>query len=118
MSVNDIVQANLLAIDSSGADGMALNVGSGTPISVQEVATEIGDMLGTNMPSEIVGKYRSGDIRHCFADISRISTRLGYRPQFMFREGLPDLVEWLRSQQAHDRTQEAFEHLATRGLVA
>jgi len=118
VNVNDIVQANLLALESSGADGMALNVGSGTPISVQEVATEIGAMLGTNMPSEITGKYRSGDIRHCFADISRICERLGYRPQFSFREGLPELVEWLRSQQAHDRTQEAFEHLAARGLVA
>src|SRR5207237_625966 len=64
VSVRDIVQANLLAMDSSAADGMALNVGSGQPITLREVAAELGRALGVSVPFETTGKYRAGDIRH------------------------------------------------------
>ena len=118
VSVHDIVQANLLALESSHADGMAMNVGSGKQISVSEVATHIASALGTTTASAITGKYRAGDIRHCFADTSLISQVLGYRPRVNFREGVNELVQWLRSQEAEDQAEEAFEHLTTRGLVA
>jgi dTDP-L-rhamnose 4-epimerase len=118
VSVHDIVQANLLALESSRADGMAMNVGSGEQVSVCEVATSIASALGTKVSSAITGKYRAGDIRHCFADTSLISQTLGFRPRVNFRQGVTELVEWLRSQEAEDQAEEAFEHLATRGLVA
>jgi len=118
VNVHDIVQANLLAMHSTGADGLALNVGSGKPVTVTEVAAEIADAMGTPSRAEITGKYRSGDIRHCFADISQISSVLGYKPRVKFKDGVAELVNWLRSQESQDNTQEALEHLATRGLVA
>jgi dTDP-L-rhamnose 4-epimerase len=118
VNVRDIVQANLLAMETSGADGAALNVGSGKPISIREVATEIASLLGVQIPIEITGTYRAGDIRHCYGDISRISKQLGYVPKVSFRQGMTELVEWLESQEAHDHTEEAFKDLAARGLVA
>jgi dTDP-L-rhamnose 4-epimerase len=112
------VQANLLALDSSGTDGMALNVGSGQPVNIAEVAHEIARMLGTDIQPKIAGTYRAGDIRHCYADISRVSRALGYKPQVSFREGVAELVAWLESQEADDHTEDALHQLTARGLVA
>jgi dTDP-L-rhamnose 4-epimerase len=118
VNVRDIVQANVLALTAAGADGMAVNVGSGEPITVLQVAKEIARMLGMEILPQLAGKYRAGDIRHCYADISKISQALGYVPQVSFRQGISELVEWLSSQQAHDHTEEALLQLTARGLVA
>ncbi|HMH00355.1 MAG TPA: GDP-mannose 4,6-dehydratase, partial [Terriglobales bacterium] len=118
VSVRDIVQANLLAMDSSAADGMALNVGSGQSVTLREVAAELGRALGVSVPFEPTGKYRAGDIRHCFGDISAISRLLGYRPRVRLKQGIQELVQWLKSQEANDRVEEAMERLNLHGLVA
>ncbi len=118
VNIRDIAQANVLAMSSDGGDGMALNVGSGQPVSIRQIANEIASMLGVQIPMEISGRYRAGDIRHCYADISKISERLAYVPKVKLRDGMAELVEWLGSQQARDHTEEAMQHLAVRGLVA
>ena len=118
VSVYDIVQANLLAMEKSGADGMALNVASGEPISVREVASALASALGVGIKPELTGKYRAGDIRHCFADISAIKKHLGYEPQVKFAEGVRELVGWLREQRAEDRAAEAVRKLTVYGLTA
>ncbi|GAC1430543.1 MAG: SDR family NAD(P)-dependent oxidoreductase [Terriglobales bacterium] len=118
VNVRDVVQANLLAMESSGGDGTALNVGSGKSVSVCEVASKIACLLGAQSPLESTGAYRAGDIRHCYADISKISEALGYVPKVNFHDGMTELVQWLESQEAQDHTEEALKHLAARGLVA
>lgn len=118
VSVQDIVQANLLAMEREDANGMALNVGSGEPISINQVASVLGESLGTNLAPEITGRYRAGDIRHCFADISTTRRVLGYEPKHRFQDGVSELVEWLRSQTAVDRVQEAAQQLVSYGLTA
>jgi len=118
VSVQDVTQANLLAMERSGADGQALNVGSGEAVSIREVATTLSHALGTNIPAELTGKYRAGDIRHCFADISAAKTLLGYEPRVRFAEGVKDLVGWVRSQQPQDQTIEAVAQLSNFGLTA
>lgn len=118
VNVRDIVHANLLALNCSGANGMALNVGSGQPVNIVQVAHEIARMLGSDVEPQIADTYRAGDIRHCYADISRISHALGYKPEVSFREGMAELVLWLESQHADDRTEEALHQLTARGLVA
>ena len=118
VNIHDIVQANLLAMDSSGADGMALNVGSGEPISIREVAATLGDALQSDATPELTGKYRAGDIRHCFADISAARKYLGYAPRVRFAEGVKELVGWLRLQQPQDRAAEAIAQLSNFGLAA
>lgn len=118
VNVRDIVQANLLALNSDAADGLALNVGSGNPVTILQVAHEIANMLGSDAQPKVAGSYRAGDIRHCYADITRISQLLGYEPSVTFRQGIAELVNWLESQQAHDHTEAALLQLTARGLVA
>src|SRR5438034_3052303 len=97
VSVHDIAQANLLAMKKSDSDGKALNIGSGEPVTIREVALELERALGVSMPSEIRGKYRAGDIRHCFADISAATQLLGYQPRVRLKQGIEGLVVWLES---------------------
>src|SRR5690349_23334021 len=81
VSVHDVVAANLLAMDSDAANGHALNIGSGEPISIQQVAEVLSSSLGVQIPADITGRYRAGDIRHCFADITAAKRLLGYMPR-------------------------------------
>ncbi len=118
VSVHDIVQANLLAMKPKCGDGMALNIGSGDPISISDVARTLTTELGKTIPTDITGKYRAGDIRHCFADISCARRVLGYEPKYKFADGVRELVGWLRSQNAVDRAQEATAQLTAYGLTA
>jgi dTDP-L-rhamnose 4-epimerase len=118
VSVHDVVQANLLAMRRTEADGMALNIGAGEPISIAEVAAELTDCLGEKVPFEITGKYRAGDIRHCFADISTAQKVLGYKPRYRFADGIAELVAWLRSQTAVDKAAEMVRELSAYGLTA
>ena len=118
VSVHDIVQANLLALQRKDADGLAINIGSGSPISVAQVAQALSRALGTDVGAEITGKYRAGDIRHCFADIELARQALGYQPKHQFADGIGELVEWLRLQTATDRVADATEQLTAFGLTA
>jgi dTDP-L-rhamnose 4-epimerase len=118
VSVKDVVQANRLAMERPEADGMALNIGSGEPISIREVATELSRALQKEIPAALTLKYRAGDVRHCFADISAAGKYLGYTPKVRFSDGLKDLVQWLCSQQPQDRAAEAVAQLSEFGLTA
>jgi len=118
VNVRDIVQANLLAMNTSAAGGRAVNVGSGKPVTVLEIATELATGLGVHVPLAITGKYRAGDIRHCFADISASKQFLGYQPRVPLKEGLQELARWLKLQDARDHMEEAMERLSVHGLVA
>jgi dTDP-L-rhamnose 4-epimerase len=118
VSVEDVVRANLLAMERTEADGMALNIGSGKPISIQEVAAELAQAMESNIAAELTQKYRAGDVRHCFADISAARKFLGYAPKVRFANGLKDLVQWLCLQQPQDRAAEAVAQLSEFGLTA
>jgi dTDP-L-rhamnose 4-epimerase len=118
VSVKDIVRANLLAMESKQADGMALNIGTGQPISIGDVAVELSRAMHSNLTAEMTQKFRAGDIRHCFADISAAKKYLGYAPQVRFADGLKELVQWLRSQQPQDHAAEAVAQLSQFGLTA
>jgi dTDP-L-rhamnose 4-epimerase len=118
VSVQDVVRANMLAMERPQADGMALNIGSGEPISIRQVAAELARALDTHIPAELTQKYRAGDVRHCFADISAAARFLGYAPRVRFAHGLKDLVEWLCSQRPQDKGAEAVAQLSEFGLTA
>jgi len=117
VSVHDVVQACRLALEVPDAAGRAFNVGSGASCSIREVSDMLCAVLGKSIAPEICGKYRAGDIRHCFADIALARQVLGYEPQVAFAEGLRELAEWLRGQTAQDRVGDASRELAARGLT-
>ena len=115
--VSDIVQANLLALEKDTANYQAINVGTGRATSVRQVATLLTEGLGKTIEAEVVGKYREGDIRHCFADISRARKLLGYEPKVSLEQGIPELLGWVREQSATDRVAQATVELESRQLV-
>ena len=115
--VSDIVQANLLAIEKSDADYEAMNVGTGVATTVNQMAKLLSDGLGKNIPGEITGQYREGDIRHCVADISKAKRLLGYTPKVALKDGLRELLAWVREQSARDLVPQMQKELAARNLV-
>jgi dTDP-L-rhamnose 4-epimerase len=117
VSVYDIAQACVLALDARAAAGRALNIGSGRASTVRDIAAMVAGILGKPIEPEICGKYRVGDIRHCFADISEAGRVLGYEPRVALEDGLVELAAWLQDQAAEDRVAEASRALADRGLT-
>ena len=115
--VSDIVQANLLAMQRDEMDYRAFNVGTGRALTILQIAELLGQHLDSRQIPEIARKFRAGDIRHCFADISRLQA-LGYRPRVKFEDGVNELVTWVRSQTAVDGFERAREELITRGLAS
>jgi dTDP-L-rhamnose 4-epimerase len=115
--VQDIVQANLLAMESSAGDYEVFNVGTGVPTSVRRVAELLAQHLGMDLPPEIAQQFRAGDIRHCYADISKIRRVLGYEPSVPFEEGVGALVEWARDQRPEDGVERARQELAAKSLI-
>jgi dTDP-L-rhamnose 4-epimerase len=116
--VRDVVAACRLALEKPEADGGVFNIGSGCQLSVNEVATRMAHVMGKeNIEPEVTGRYRMGDIRHCFADISLARKILGYEPRVSFEEGMTELAEWLATQTSEDRVAQANEELSRRGLT-
>lgn len=116
--VTDVAQACLLALESDRSYE-AYNVASGVSRSVLSVAADLARVMRRNdISPKIVGKYRTGDIRHCFADIGKIRDELGFAPKVEFGPGLEELADWLADQQADDHIERATAELESRGLVA
>ena len=119
VSVHDIVEANILVMKSSNADYEVFNVGTGKTTNILEIAHALIKLYskGKELEPEITNKYRAGDIRHCFADISKIRNKIGYKPKVDFEEGMKELVEWGEKEEAVDKFEEAHEELKARRLV-
>jgi dTDP-L-rhamnose 4-epimerase len=118
VSVHDIAAACALALRSDAAAGHAINIGSGRSVTVNEIAARLARILGKeDLAPEVTGKYRVGDIRHCFADISKAEELLGFRPQVALDAGMAELAEWLEGQVAVDQVDAATQELTARGLT-
>lgn len=113
--VSDIARANILVMQSDAANYQAFNVGTGRALSILDMAEALIHHLGANCQVEVAGKYRAGDTRHCYADISRLQS-LGFQPAVTFEDGTAGLIEWVRQQQAVDQFEKARRELAERGL--
>jgi dTDP-L-rhamnose 4-epimerase len=116
--VSDVARACRLALTAGAAGGQVFNIGSGRRYTVREIARALGEVLGREgIQPEITGKYRVGDIRHCFSDITLARRTLGYEPQMPLERGLLELSSWLEGQVACDRVAEGHAELTARGLT-
>jgi len=115
--VTDIVQANLLAMNEDGMDYGAFNVGTGRSLTVLDVAEALVANIDSSLTPEIAYKFRAGDIRHCYGDISRLRA-FGYEPTVRFEDGVAELVQWVSDQQAVDTFEQARAELDSRGLTS
>lgn len=108
VSVYDIVQANMLAMEKKEANYNSFNVGSGQKITIKQVAETISKLYNKEIEPKITNQYRKGDIRHCFADISKIEKTLGYKPKINFNDGMAELIEWSN----HEKSMDLVNHMA------
>jgi dTDP-L-rhamnose 4-epimerase len=117
--VEDVARAVLLALETETAAGKVYNVGSGVRRSIHSIGRDLANVMGCpNITPHVLGKYRVGDIRHCFADINRSRAELGFEPQVDWHEGLEEMADWLAGQAAEDSVDRARAELENRGLVA
>ncbi|HEV2126500.1 MAG TPA: GDP-mannose 4,6-dehydratase, partial [Chloroflexota bacterium] len=119
---SDIARANVLALKREEANGQAINLGSGHPISIVDVAWTLIREMGADrqgMSPNVVGTFRPGDTRHCIPDLSRARSLLGYEPKVTFQQGAAELVSWVRQQQGkvEDRFEKAQQELQQHGLT-
>jgi dTDP-L-rhamnose 4-epimerase len=115
--VSDIVQGIVLALRSERVRSEVLNVGTGRSLSIGDLAHALIREIGADMEPQIVQQFREGDIRHCYADISRIQQVLGFVPTVAFEDGITDLVAWVQGQTAVDRVDAAYGELLAQGLA-
>ena len=90
--IQDIVEANMLAMRSKNAVGEVFNIGTGTNISINQLAEVLKDITNKRDIKNIHTDPRPGDVRHGYADISKAKKILGYNPKFSIKEGLAELV--------------------------
>jgi dTDP-L-rhamnose 4-epimerase len=115
--VSDVARAVVLALDSERAVGRSINVGTGRSVTIAEVAQILADGLGKEIAPTRPGKYRAGDIRHCYADTMLAEELLDFRASVRLEDGIEELIGWVRTQTADDRVDAAATELISRGLA-
>ncbi|MHA1284898.1 MAG: SDR family NAD(P)-dependent oxidoreductase [Promethearchaeota archaeon] len=117
--VKDVCNALILSMEKEEARNEVFNVGTGIPISIKKVAETLRNYINPNIKPIITNQFRPGDIRHCFADISKIKRKLGYKPQYNFEDGMKELIEWVKSQKGKvkDKSDLANKELKEKGLI-
>ncbi|MGQ4876484.1 MAG: SDR family NAD(P)-dependent oxidoreductase [Promethearchaeia archaeon] len=117
--VKDVCNALILSMEKEEARNEVFNVGTGIPVSIKRVAETLRNYINPNIKPIITNQFRPGDVRHCFADISKIKRKLGYKPQYNFEEGMKELIEWVKSQKGKvkDKSDLANKELKEKGLI-
>ena len=117
--VRDLAAGCVLALENPSAKDEVFNLGGGRAYSVLEIARRLGQVLGkSHLEPQVCGSYRAGDIRNCFADISKARRVLGYEPGVTLEAGLAGLAQWLEGRMDEDRSEVADSELRRHGLVA
>jgi dTDP-L-rhamnose 4-epimerase len=118
--VSDLVRALILCMERDEADGQVLNIGSGRPVTVTDVARILSVAIsGGAVEPSITGQFRAGDIRHCYADITKARRLIGYEPRWTFESGVDELIEWVgRQTMSADAFEAALTEARARGVVS
>ncbi len=116
--IDDIVGATIRGMEDDLVKNMVFNVGCGTPITVLKVVETLMSELDMKVDVQISGKFRIGDIRHNFADITRLKKVLGYTPQTDFNLGIRKFVQWVKRQPVEeDNYVQSLEEMKRKGLL-
>ena len=116
--VEDVARAYRYAIEKETANGLALNLGSGNSVTVKEIAETLRTLLKReDLEVEITNKFRDGDIRNCFADISLIKEKLGWSPNYEFTKGVKTMLPWLAAQEGVELSADSMKELMEQGLL-
>lgn len=115
--IDDVVDATILGLEKEEANNQVFNVGTGVAKNVLTVANELLKNYGLDVAINVSGNYRLGDIRHNYADLTKINKLLGFNPKVSFEEGLKKFAEWVNTQEVQeDKYQKSIEEMKAKGL--
>lgn len=115
--IDDVVDATILGLEKEEANNQVFNVGTGVATDVITVAESLSKNYGVEVPITISGNYRLGDIRHNFADLTKINSTLGFEPKFTFEQGLQQFTDWVNTQEVQeDKYQKSIDEMKAKGL--
>lgn len=116
--IDDVVNATILGIEKDEANGNVYNVGTGVATDVLDVASSLIAAYNINVPVTVTGRFRLGDIRHNFADLTKIKSHLGFEPKVYFKEGIQKFSEWVLQQEIQeDKLSKSLEEMKQKGLL-
>jgi dTDP-L-rhamnose 4-epimerase len=115
--VSDIVRANVLALGCEASGGRVCNVGTGRPTTIRRIAELLAERLGLEIAPELTGRFRAGDIRHCFADPTHARRTLGFEAKVRLEDGIDEVIAFVRSQRPEDKVDGFESELVRRGLA-
>ena len=116
--ISDVVDATILGIEKDSANGEVFNVGTGEAIDVLTVANTLIDSYKIDVPVTITGRFRLGDIRHNFADLTKINNLLDFKPKVFFKEGIKQFTKWVLKQEIQkDELSTSLEEMKRKGLL-
>lgn len=116
--IDDVVDATILGIEKEEANGHVFNVGTGVATDVLEVANSLIKAYDINVPVAITGRFRLGDIRHNYADLTKIKSILGFEPKVYFKEGIDRFSSWVLQQEIQeDKLSKSLEEMKKKGLL-
>ena len=115
--IDDVVDATILGIEKEEANNEVFNVGTGVATDVISVATNLIKNYGVDVPVAVSGNYRLGDIRHNYADLTKINSKLGFTPKYSFEDGLKEFTNWVNTQEVEkDNYQKSIDEMKAKGL--
>ena len=116
--IDDVVDATIAGMEVPEANGHVFNVGTGIATNVLTVAQTLCKHYGIDVPLNVSGNYRLGDIRHNFADITLARQILGYKPKWTFDAGIKQFTEWVNRQELRtDNYEASLEEMKQKGLL-
>lgn len=115
--VRDVAKANMLAMKSDKANYNVINIGSGNPAKIVDLARTLYKILGERENIAITNKYRKGDIRHCVADLTKAKMLLGWEPRVEFEQGIGEMLEWAKNEHPDDKFDIAQQELKNKQLI-
>lgn len=115
--IDDVVDATILGLEKEEANNQVFNVGTGVATNVLRVANELVKNYGVDVAINVSGNYRLGDIRHNYADLTKINRLLGFSPKVSFEAGLKNFAEWVNTQEVQeDKYQKSIDEMKAKGL--
>lgn len=116
--IDDVVAATILGIEKEEANGQVFNVGTGVATDVLEVANSLIKAYDIDVPVTVTGRFRLGDIRHNYADLTKIKELLGFEPTVYFKEGIEKFSAWVLQQEIQeDKLSKSLEEMKKKGLL-
>jgi dTDP-L-rhamnose 4-epimerase len=117
ISVHDVVNALVSAMDNPQADYQVMNLGSGQSTTIKDVAVTLARLMDKDINPQITGEFRKNDIRHCYADVSQAKKILNWQPKISFDRGMKELIDWSLTQPSADDFIRAEQQLRQKGLL-